>query len=303
MTIGSLFSGIGGFELGLEWAGLGPVKWQVECNPYALKILEKHWPDVKRYEKVEDCGKHNLEPVDLICGGFPCQDVSVAGKGKGLEGKQSGLWFEMLRIIRELRPRYVLVENVPGLRTKGRLEKVVASLARLGYSVEWTTLSAKEVGSPQLRKRVFIVAYPESKQSRRLQQPEFQADIDGCSQDVADSEEFPAGRLSQREEKKKSGLACSSQDMGDAQQSGLEGKRTQRSTTEPDSRAVESRLGRMAHGFSPWLDDPADSGKIPRVTTEVKDRNKRLECLGAAVVPEIVEIIGQWIIEFEAINL
>lgn len=165
LTIGSLFSGIGGLELGLEWAGLGPVKWQVEINDYARKVLEKHWPDVKRYKDVKEVGKHNLEPVELICGGFPCQDISVAGKRAGIkEGTRSGLWFEMCRIIGELRPRYALIENVPGIYVQG-LSIVLSDLAQIGYDAEWTHLSAKEVGAPHLRERVFIVAYPSS--SRR----------------------------------------------------------------------------------------------------------------------------------------
>jgi len=159
LTIGSLFSGIGGLELGLERAGLGPVKWQVEIDDYAIKVLKKHWPDVKRYRDVKEVGKHNLEPVDLICGGFPCQDVSVAGKRAGIkEGTRSGLWFEMHRIIGELRPRYALIENVPGLVSTGGLESVLCDLAEIGYDAEWMYLSATEVGAPHLRKRIFILA-------------------------------------------------------------------------------------------------------------------------------------------------
>lgn len=98
LTIGSLFSGIGGIELGLEWAGLGPVMWQVEKDPFCRDVLKRHWPEVKRYEDVRQVGRSNLAPVDLICGGFPCQDTSSAGSRKGLEGPSSGLWREFHRI-------------------------------------------------------------------------------------------------------------------------------------------------------------------------------------------------------------
>src|SRR6476660_8578618 len=114
MTYGSLFSGIGGMDLGLDRAGL-TCKWQVEIDPFCRKILAKHWLHVKRYGDIRTVDGRDLEPVDLLAGGFPCQDLSQAGKRAGIEGTRSGLWFEFARIIGELRPRYVLVENVPGL--------------------------------------------------------------------------------------------------------------------------------------------------------------------------------------------
>ena len=119
MRIGSLFSGIGGLELGLERAGVGRVAWQVEIDPFCRAVLAKHWPDVERFEDVRSVGASNLSPVDVICGGFPCQDVSLAGLGRGLEGERSGLWFEYLRIVTEMRPRFVVVENVLEKATAG----------------------------------------------------------------------------------------------------------------------------------------------------------------------------------------
>lgn len=161
LTVGSLFSGIGGLELGLEWAGLGPVKWQVEIDPYCRKVLAKHWPDATRYEDIRDVGKHNLEPVDLICGGFPCQDISYAGKGLGLSGERSGLWYEYARIVGEMGPRYVVVENVAALLNRG-LPEVLGTLASCGYDAEWDIIPAGGVGFPHLRERVMLVAYPTS---------------------------------------------------------------------------------------------------------------------------------------------
>jgi len=162
LTFGSLFAGIGGLDLGLERAGM-ICKWQVEIDAYCLKVLEKHWPNVKRYGDVRECGRHNLEPVDLICGGFPCQDVSYAGKRKGLkEGTRTGLWYEFARIIREIRPQWVLAENVPGLLSvdSGRgMGTVLRDLAESGYDAEWDCIPAAVFGAPHFRYRVFIVAH------------------------------------------------------------------------------------------------------------------------------------------------
>lgn len=161
MRIGSLFSGIGGLELGLERAGLGSVAWQVEIEPYPRAVLKKHWPSAVRHDDVRAVGAHNLEPVDVICGGFPCQDISNAGKRAGLDGARSGLWFEYLRIVRELRPLVVVAENVAALRRRG-LPVVVAGLEEAGYRVVVHQVSAADVGAPHLRKRLFICAFRES---------------------------------------------------------------------------------------------------------------------------------------------
>lgn len=159
MKIGSLFSGIGGLELGLEWAGLGSVVWQVEQEPFCRQILAQHWPTADRsVQDVREAGSHNLEPVDLICGGFPCQDVSGAGKGAGLAGSRSGLWFEFARIVGELRPRWVVVENVAS-GAKRWVDAIVAGLGELGYQALPIPLSASDVGAPHKRARIFVVAW------------------------------------------------------------------------------------------------------------------------------------------------
>ena len=160
LTVGSLFAGIGGIEHGLEQTGGFETRWQVETDEYCRTVLARHWPHVARYEDVRECGAHNLEPVDLICGGFPCTDISCAGKQMGIRAERSGLWWEMLRIIGELRPRYVLAENVAALLARPEwIGAVVGSLSELGYRVEWSVLSALECGAPHLRRRVFIVAH------------------------------------------------------------------------------------------------------------------------------------------------
>lgn len=160
LTFGSLFAGIGGLDLGLERAGMS-CSWQVEIDDYARRVLAKHWPDVERHTDIRNCGRHNLRAVDLICGGFPCQDVSVAGTGDGLEGERSGLWREYLRIICDLRPRFIVVENVAALLARGA-GRVLADLASVGYDAEWQTIQASDVGAPHTRARLFIVAYTNS---------------------------------------------------------------------------------------------------------------------------------------------
>jgi DNA (cytosine-5)-methyltransferase 1 len=159
MKIGSLFSGIGGFDLGLERAGMD-CAWQVEIEKNCLKLLADKFPNAKRYEDVRTVGRSNLEPVDLICGGFPCQDLSIAGKREGLAGERSGLWFEFARIIEELNPRWVVIENVPGLLSsnKGRDFAIILSgLVERGYGVCWRVLDSQYFGVAQRRRRVFIV--------------------------------------------------------------------------------------------------------------------------------------------------
>ena len=196
MRFGSLFSGIGGLDLGLERAGM-TCEWQVEIDDYCRKVLEKHWPHVARFKDIRECsgvvpnseskqdrriqqprisadigasgtrrGTYNLSQVDLICGGFPCQPVSVAGRRKGQEDSR-WLWPEFARIVSEVQPRWVLVENVPGLLSRG-MGDVLRDLSALGYDAEWDSIPAAAVGAPHLRYRVFVVAYATGTAHERL---------------------------------------------------------------------------------------------------------------------------------------
>jgi DNA (cytosine-5)-methyltransferase 1 len=166
LTHGSLFAGIGGFDLGFERAGIKTV-WQVEIDDYCRRVLAKHWPDVRRFSDIRDCGKHNLPWVDILSGGFPCQDISNAGKRAGINGERSGLWSEYARIICELRPRFVVVENVSALLNRG-MERVLGDLAQIGYDAEWQSIRASDVGAPHRRERIWIVAYPGRESSTLL---------------------------------------------------------------------------------------------------------------------------------------
>lgn len=166
MTVGSLFSGIGGLDLGLEWAGF-EVKWFCEIEEYPQRVLRRHWPDVPIIPDIRDVTAESVPRVDVVTGGFPCVDISWAGKGRGIDydlserdGTRSGLWWEMWRVVRDLRPRYVIAENVAALAHRG-LDIVLGSLAEIGYDAEWTAISAASVGAPHIRERIIIVAYPE----------------------------------------------------------------------------------------------------------------------------------------------
>ena len=158
-----LFSGIGGFSLGLERAGMRTVAF-CEIEEYPRAVLARHWPSVPIYSDVRELTAARLAAdgigVDVICGGFPCQDISLAGKGAGIDGDRSGLWGEYARLVGELRPRYIVVENVTALLGRG-IERVLGDLAALGYDAEWDCIPASYVGARQLRDRVWIVAYPE----------------------------------------------------------------------------------------------------------------------------------------------
>jgi len=156
LTFGSLFAGIGGIDLGFERAGL-QCKWQVEIDDYARRVLAKHWPDVHRHDDVRTWPNEHAESVDIIVGGFPCQDISYAGKGAGLAGERSGLFYEVARIVSEMGPRFVVLENVAALLTRG-MGDVLGTLASLGYHAEWHCIPSGYFGTHFRRDRVFIVA-------------------------------------------------------------------------------------------------------------------------------------------------
>jgi DNA (cytosine-5)-methyltransferase 1 len=158
MKFGSLFAGIGGIDLGLERAGMS-CSWQVEIDEFCQKVLTKHWPDVPKYGDIRDVGKQNLETVDLIAGGFPCQPFSVAGKRRGTEDDRH-LWPEMLRVISELKPTWVLGENVPGI-IPIFLDQAISDLEGEGYTTEQFTIPACAFDAPHQRERLFIVGYTE----------------------------------------------------------------------------------------------------------------------------------------------
>ena len=163
MRLLDVFSGVGGFAAGLESSGEFRVAAFCEIIPFCRRVLASRWSGVPIYEDIRELSAGRLVSdgiaVDAICGGFPCQDISIAGAGRGIDGPRSGLWREMARLVRELRPRCVIVENVPALLHRG-IGRVLGDLAALGYDAEWHCISAAACGLPHIRDRVWIIAYP-----------------------------------------------------------------------------------------------------------------------------------------------
>ena len=170
-----LFSGIGGFSLGLERTGGFETTAFCEICPKARKVLSKHWANVKQYTDIRELTHEQLAKdgigVDVITGGFPCQDISVAGKGKGIKAERSGLWSEMFRLIGDVRPTWAIIENVSALRSKG-LTLVLQNLCEIGYMCEWHCIPAScaAIGAPHQRDRIWIMANSISK-SKRMHTP------------------------------------------------------------------------------------------------------------------------------------
>jgi DNA (cytosine-5)-methyltransferase 1 len=267
ITFGSLFAGIGGFDLGFERVGM-KCKWQVEIDDYATQVLAKHWPNVHRERDIRQCGKHNLEPVDVICGGFPCQDISYAGSGAGLDGERSGLFFESVRLVRELRPRVVVLENVSALLTRG-LDRVLGTLASLGFDAEWHCIPASHVGAPHIRDRVFIIAYANS---RRL------------SQQSQLHTEQPAGieTGTQRDDSERL-----RDHLADSIGKGLEIRQGENTG---GARSIDWSIVTRS---SWWAAEPC----VGRVANGISRRVDRLKCLGNAVVPQVAELIGGQVVK------
>lgn len=159
LTFGSLFAGIGGMDLGLERAGFHCV-WQVEIDPWCRRVLAKHWPSVRKHDDVKTFPPGGDWKCDVIAGGFPCQPVAQGGK-KLRQQDIRWLWPEFARVIRLLEPRFVLLENTPGL-LDGGMDTVLGDLSAMGLHAEWTVLSACAFGAPHMRRRLFIVAYSDS---------------------------------------------------------------------------------------------------------------------------------------------
>lgn len=316
MTVGSLFSGIGGFELGLERTGCFKTVWQCEKDAFCLKVLEKHWPDVKRFTDIHEM-KEDIPYVDVICGGFPCQDISCAGKGAGIHAERSGLWWEMLRIVRLVRPRYVLVENVAALLNRG-LDEVLGSLAESGYDAEWNIVSAAGVGAPHLRKRVFIVAHPgqpgrqqitgssygnEATDERRPQDEDHEFECDGQSsreRSLAHANSQPSespirdpgrGQALVETEPSEQELGCA----GDTSREIADSKSIRCGGGQMLSEAARKRWGICAEGDNSWS---TESG-ICRVANGVPSRVDRLRALGNAIVPQCAEYVGRCVLAAE----
>jgi len=259
-----LFSGVGGFSLGLERAGMTTVAF-CEIEPFCRAVLRKHWPDVPQFEDVRKLRGEDVGPVDLVCGGYPCQPFSTAGERRGAEDDRH-LWPEMRRIISECRPDWVLAENVAGHVSMG-LDDVLSDLGALGYASRAFVIPACAVDASHRRDRVWIVAH-----SARVQQGR-EIEWTKRKRTGPRSEPVPlADTVSIRQQgQRQSFHACDQEALGDWQ------------ATEP----VNGCLG------SKWLPEPG----VGRVANGVPNRVDRLKALGNAVVPQVVEIIGRAIMQ------
>ena len=314
MRMLDLFSGIGGISLAAEWAGIETAAF-CEIEPFCQKVLRKHWPHVPIYDDVRALTKARLDAdgigtIDIVVGGYPCQPFSVAGKRRGAEDDRH-LWPEMFRIIAEIRPRWVVGENVAGHVNLG-LDDVLSDLESIGYTAQAFVIPACAVGSPHRRDRVFIVAYTESEYSGRLpsRTGTENARLAFSGQDVADSQgkrrrtwrSEPEG---QQRELCVTGSRTSCETLADAESQQTGGVFFQQFSTdlganrdgsrETPTRPAQSGLDRVLDGLSNWLDGhrwPAGYGQEqyewepPRVAVGVKNRAARLKALGNAVVPQ-----------------
>ena len=287
-----LFSGIGGFALGLQRTGgfktIGFCDFDAKTHP----VLKKNFPGVPIYDDVRTLKGADIGTVDIVTGGFPCQDLSVAGKGAGLKGERSGLWYEMHRIIKETRPKWVIAENVAVLRSRG-LDEVLGSLAEIGYDAEWHCIPACSVGAPHRRDRIWIVAYPNGSvatnggqrqdsqgegNSRGTEQGRSGGDSrEGCVRSSGNSTEDAMAHTNNR-----GSLVRRYGELPDAEKTTILWRNIRRGKEELVTRQ--------------WREgEPRPYG----VADGVPNRVDRLKQLGNALVPQIVTIIGSAILEAE----
>jgi DNA (cytosine-5)-methyltransferase 1 len=268
LTVGSLFTGIGGIDLGLERAGM-EIKWQVENDEFCTHVLEKHWPTVRRFTDVRELSSSSLEAVDVICGGFPCQPVSVAGRREA-QADNRWLWPEFARVVDELRPEYVIVENVPGLYSAGGVE-VVLDLAALGFDAKWHNLLASAFGAPHQRERFVLVGHANQQglERRRSERQLREFGEEGHPRGAGTHEVADSDSIRLRRERV-------------AQYTSIEGP----SWDFPDGRGEGGRRD----GTTGWWEVEPDVG---RVADGVPRRMDRLKGLGNAVVPQMFEWVGR----------
>lgn len=280
IKVGSLFAGIGGFEKGIEdaFGGMAETVWQVEQNSFCQKVLKKHWPNATIFDDVRTVGKHNLEPVHILCGGFPCQSISVAGKMEGLENEnKSGLWWEMHRIISEIQPRIAILENVANVLSVGGPD-VVGSLAEIGYDCEWTIIQASDFGACHQRARWFCVAYPNSIRSNQTRHW-------GVTQKTGEkSNIFRRGSQN-----------ATNPHSTHAQRKWLSSRIQQKKPN------IGSNLQTRSHWSEPCKSEPTicrmDDGISARLDRNyITKMNKRLKALGNAIVPQCSEWVARQVL-------
>jgi DNA (cytosine-5)-methyltransferase 1 len=278
MRVLDCFAGIGGFSLGLERAGMETVAF-CEIDPFCQQVLAKHWPNVPIYDDIRGLSRERLKSdgiggIDVVTGGFPCQDLSFAGRQAGITGERSGLWSELCRVIGDIRPRYAIMENVTALISgdSGRwFGRVLGDLAEIGYDAEWHCIPASYLGAPHRRDRIWIVANPS-----RLQRHGGEL-----------YEKHSEGEVSEF------GAGIGADNVAHANSPRLEGRSLAGNSSEVGP-WVQQFIERCPDSDRPtWRSEP----DVGRVAHGVPDRAHRLKALGNAVVPQIPELIGRAIME------
>lgn len=282
-AIGSLFSGIGGIDIAFQQAGF-EIAFQVEIDPFCQAVLKKHFPHAQKFEDIRNVRSADLPSIDALVGGFPCQDISIAKRGErsGLDGKRSGLWKEFARLISELRPRFVFVENVPQILNLGGTD-VVTDLTKMGYDAEWGIIPAYAVGSPQKRERWFLVGYANS---IRQYVP-------------SDTEDVPSDKIGNDKTCGRKGDIVHSSFANDAM-----GSRTARNAngkpySQPRMDRVFNGLSYRVDGHFPARTNEQPKDNEPQLIIKKPDPNwqRRMKALGNAVVPQIVYPIAKAIMQ------
>jgi DNA (cytosine-5)-methyltransferase 1 len=300
-----LFSGIGGFAIGLEKTNGFQTVAFCEMDPFCHQVLKKHWPETPIYDDVKTLTQERLQAdgitVDVICGGFPCQDISAAGRGAGLAGERSGLWFEFHRLIKEIKPRYAIIENVSALRSRG-LDKVLWSLAEIGYDAEWHCIPASSIGAPHQRDRIWIMAYPQCRGQQEGNVCFKRSDGRALSKGetvVSPESNTPSSSLADtsrvqqhvsKNDTEVSGASSSKFRDGSSTYNVADANGAQREGRCLSSRVFEKYANSSSNGW--WETEP----NVGRVAYGVPVWAHRLRVLGNAVVPQIPEIIGRAIL-------
>lgn len=298
MNVLDLFAGIGGFSLGLERTGGFKTAAFCEIDKKAQLVLNKHWPDVPVFDDVTTLTKELLDEkgisIDVITGGFPCQDISFAGRGAGLEGERSGLWFQFHRLIKEIQPRYALIENVSALRSRG-LDQVLWSLAEIGYDAEWHCVPASAIGAPHQRDRIWIVAYPRIRAGVDAQADAQRTDAYGAGSHRAPVYIDGSFKPGDKQVSVTGSLGEVLADASSARRASWIPASGHRQEGKPE---ISDYLGhRLAwwQGGRQWSAEPS----VGRVAHGISGRVDRLKQLGNAVVPQIPQLIGEAILDFE----
>lgn len=314
LTVGSLFSGIGGLDLGLERAGMNVI-WQSEIDPYACKVLAKHWKDIPNHGNIKEIEWGDVVRPDVICGGYPCQPFSTAGKRNGTDDPRH-LWPWVREAISVLRPRYAILENVRGHVSLG-LDIVLREMASIGYDAEWQIVSAASVGAPHRRDRVIIVAYPceqfkhgrghldsqsATRQGQALQEQANKSNSIGTDpiRELADSNNSRCvHRQSQIFTTDRWLNALSHIGSGSTDVANTDGERRQKSLCKGARVFAGNNVGRsgverrQSDGW--WETEP----NVGRVANGVPARLDRLRGLGNAVVPQVAELVGRMVIDYD----